>query len=317
MLTAVLFSSCTQKYEQNTYFALDTYIMTNLPPDKDSGLSDCINALEKKLSKTHEGGELYNLNSGIEQTVSEELYELIERSVQISESTGGAFDVTLGNVTSLWDFKSEKATVPDDESVKNALTSSGYEKLKLQDGKIILNSAKIDLGGIAKGYIAQKCVEYLHGQNVHTGFISLGGNIAVVGAKSNGEKWNIALKDPLNTNKTVGQLKADSGYISVSGDYERYFEYDGKRYHHIIDPKNGMPADNGIASVMVYSDDGALSDALSTALFVMGLEQALEFYEKNIFDYDAIIITKERYIYVSDGIEDVFTLTSDEYVAAQ
>ncbi len=316
MLTAVLFSSCTQKYEQNTYFALDTYIQTNLPVGKHSGLDDYISTFEKKLSKTYEGGELYNLNLGVEQTVSTELYELIERSVQISESTGGAFDVTVGSIMSLWDFKSENAKVPDSESIKNALASSGYGKLKLQNGQIMLNSVSVDLGGIAKGYIAQKCVEYLHGQNINTGFISFGGNIALVGPKTNGEKWNIALKDPLNTDKTVGQLKADSGYISVSGDYERYFELDGKRYHHIIDPQSGMPTDNGIASVMVYSNDGALADALSTALFVMGLEQSLEFYEKNVFDYEAIIITKDRYIYVSDGLEDVFTITSEQYVAA-
>lgn len=316
MPAVLLFSSCAQGYEQNTYFALDTYIQTNLPAGKHSGLDDYISTFEKKLSKTYEGGELYNLNLGVEQTVSTELYELIERSVQISESTGGAFDVTVGSIMSLWDFKSENAKVPDSESIKNALASSGYGKLKLQNGQIILNSVSVDLGGIAKGYIAQKCVEYLHGQNINTGFISFGGNIALVGPKTNGKKWNIALKDPLNTDKTVGQLKADSGYISVSGDYERYFELDGKRYHHIIDPQSGMPTDNGIASVMVYSNDGALADALSTALFVMGLEQSLEFYEKNVFDYEAIIITKDRYIYVSDGLEDVFTITSEQYVAA-
>lgn len=317
LAVALLFSGCSAHYEQETYFALDTYIQTNLPRNAPKDLYRYIVALESMLSKTETAGELYALNAGDTLSVSSELYELIARSCEISQKTDGAFDASIGNVTALWDFKSSEPDLPNDGDIADALENSGYEKIRLENGSVLLNGTNIDLGGIAKGYIAQKCVEYLHECDINGGLLNFGGNIAIAGAKPNGEPWRIALKDPINTSQTVGTLTAESGYISVSGDYERYFEKDGKRYHHIIDTESGMPVDNGIACVAVLCDDGVLADALSTALFAMGLDRALEFYDKKIYDYEAIIITKNRYIYISGGLSDVFTLTSDEYAVQE
>ena len=118
----------------------------------------------------------------------------------------------------------------------------------------------------------------------------------------------------MNTSSTVGNIVLSDGYISVSGDYERYFEYEGKKYHHIIDTKTGYPADTDIISTAVISEDGTLADALSTALFVMGVERSLEFYKEKIYDFEAVLITKKGEIYITDGIKGRFTLTSGDYI---
>lgn len=316
-LTVFLFTSCTVTYESNTYFALDTFISTNLPSGTAVDIEGYIRSLEALISKTDKNSEISRINENVRCTVSHDVASLLSFALEISEKTNGAFDVTCGAVSSLWDFRSDTPRPPSHEDIKKNLQNVGYYGI-ITDGDTSVekasNDVKIDLGGIGKGYIAEKCVDRLHENGVDSGFISLGGNIAVVGKKENGDGWNVALRDPFRQNETVGNIVMESGYLSVSGDYERYFEYEGEKYHHIIDPKTGYPAVNELASVAVLCDNGALADALSTALFVMGLDGAMQFYKDGIYTFEAVCITKNGDVYTTDGINEKFKLTSENFI---
>ena len=147
------------------------------------------------------------------------------------------------------------------------------------------------------------------------GIVSMGGNIGVFGSKGNETLYKIGIKDPHKTDSVVGYFYAGGGFVSVSGDYERYFEENGQRYHHIIDPSTGYPVDNGLSSVICYTQNGASADALSTALFVMGLEEALAFYQEGSISFEAIFITEDYEIHMTDGIreKELFELTASKY----
>lgn len=311
---AITLPSCAERYEENTYFALDTFIQTTLPEGASDDVYEYIKYLEGQFSKTDVASDIYKLNEKGKYSLPDTVLATVTEAVDISKNTGGSFDITLGAVTKLWDFKSEIPILPNENQISDALEHTGYKNISF-DGKnvILTNGVLLDLGGIAKGAIAQYCVERLHENGIKTGLLNLGGNIAVVGAKENGEKWNIALRDPRDTDGSVGILSLDSGYISVSGDYERTFEYNEKTYHHILDPKNGYPVDNEICSVAVISNNGAQADALSTALFVMGLEEAMDFYLQEKYSFEAIIITKDKGVYLTDGAKSLFELTCESY----
>ncbi len=315
LLVSVALSSCGVKYKSDTYFALDTFITLNLPENADYDLQNYIKMLEAVISKTDPSSEISGINNNSSYTVSDEVRELIILSNGVSESTGGAFDVTCGAVSALWDFKADNPTPPEKEAVDEALLNVGFGGISINGNTLekVSDGIMLDLGGIGKGYIAEKCVEFLHGKGVKSGYLNFGGNIAIVGEKENGEGWSVALRDPLRQNDTVGKIVMKSGFLSVSGDYERCFEYGGEKYHHILDPKTGYPVSNELSSVAVLCDDGALADALSTALFVMGLDESLEFYKQKKYDFDAIFITKSGYIYTTDFIKDDFELTSKNY----
>ncbi len=309
------FSASCSRYDENTFFALDTLIYFKTDSELPNGVAAFINEYEKRLSRIVNGSYISNLNAGIAQADDEEINELIKSSVELGKSTEGAFDITCGALAELWNIKSDEPRVPSDTEISDVLKNVGYEKLTFTSSGIDTNGAVIDLGGIAKGYIAQKTVEYLKQNGVTSGVASFGGNIAVIGAKQNGDGWRIGIKDPENTSKTVGTLALTAGYVSVSGGYERYFEKDGVRYHHIFDRKTGMPADSDILSVAVIADDGTLADALSTALFVMGADKAMSFYESGEYDFEAVIVKNNGVIYISDELADVFTLDSNKYKA--
>lgn len=315
IVTAALLNSCAVQYDNSSYFALDTFITLNIPEKSDVDVYSIIKRYESLLSRTDGNSEIYKMNESPEYEASDEVTALLKYALEISEKTYGAFDITCGELMSLWDFKKENPSLPSEDEIKKALFYTGYKNLAFDGNKIKKDeNIKLDLGGIAKGYIAEKCVEYLHENEVTSGFLNFGGNIAIVGEKENGKGWSVGIKDPLNTSSTVGNIILSDGYVSVSGDYERYFEYEGKKYHHIIDTKTGYPAETDIISTAVISKDGTLADALSTALFVMGLERSLEFYKEKTYDFEAVLISKNGEIYITDGIKDRFTLTSNDYI---
>lgn len=318
IITATLLQSCAQRFESNSYFALDTFITVNLPQGCDVDVYGIIKEYESILSKTDTDSEIYKMNGCAEYETTDDVISLLKYAVEISEKTDGAFDITCGNITLLWDFKTDKPAIPNEEDIEKALFSTGYKNITFEGNTVKKNNGvTLDLGGIAKGYIAEKCVKELHKNGITSGFLNLGGNIAIVGEKENGKGFSVALKDPFNTSSTVGKITLDSGYFSVSGDYERFFEYNGEKYHHIIDPQTGYSAKSDVVSVAVISENGALADALSTALFVMGLDEAIDFYEKNVYDFDAVLITKTKEVYLTDGIKDGFILTNGDYTVSE
>lgn len=299
---SLILTSCGARTYSETVFALDTFVSFTLYEEIPPEVKSLIYSYEKMFSRTDEKSELYRLNLEDKANVSEELYSLIEESLKISEDTMGAFDIRIGEITALWDFKSDHPMPPSDEEIKKALSLSRGE-IKLLEGTYIESASDIDLGGVAKGYIAEKAVAYLRSLGIESGLISLGGNIASFGKKPDGEERKIGIRDPMSASDTVGYIKLTDGFVSVSGDYERFFLYDGKKYHHIIDPSTGMPAEGNISSVAVISKDGVLADALSTALFVLGYDSSIELYEKGIYDFEAVFIFKDGTVKATDGAE--------------
>ncbi len=317
-LLALLCTSCEKVYTSESFFAMDTYISIKAD-GADSALLEKIKnevyADEIGFSRTFSTGEIYAVNSTPHGgKVSEETAELLSRSLEISSATGGAFSPTMGTLVDLWDIKNENPRVPDESEISNVLADCNASDIELSGNTVIKKNpdTKIDLGGIAKGYSAGKCIELLKEGGVENALISFGGSIACLGnAEGRADGWNIGIKNPYNTDEIIGSVRISDCYLSVSGAYERYFEVDSKRYHHIIDPKTGYPASSDIESSAVISTDGTLTDALSTALFVLGKEKALELYRSGALDFEAVLVLNDGSICVTDGLADIFDFNTD------
>ncbi len=303
--------SC-ESYNENTLYAMNTFIYFKTEEKLPAGTSELINGYERKLSRTLPGSYIYMINQGGEIQTDEQTSELIKSSLELCRDTGGSFDISCGALTDLWNITSGDDLVPNEEQITAALEYVGYEKITVDKDLVNANGVRIDLGGVAKGYVAQRTVEFLKNNGINSGFVSFGGNVAVIGPKTNGEPWAVGMKDPKNTSTVVGNLMLREGYVSVSGGYERYFEKDGEIYHHIFDPKTGKPASSDIISVAVVCENGAVADGLSTAMFVMGKEKSKELYDSKKYDFETIIITEEK-MYISYGLNDIFKPETKEY----
>ncbi len=246
-----------------------------------------------------------------------ELYETLRVASEVYEISDGAFDITVFPLVKLWNVthSTEDWTPPSDDEISALLSDIGMDKLMFDDYLLARipseSNTEIDLGGIAKGYTLGKCAEYLT-ENKASGTVSFGGNIALVGNKKDGSKWQVGIKNPFSPDTLIATLALDSGIVAVSGSYERYTEYDGVRYHHIIDPKTGYPAESDLASVAVWMPEadaysGAYADALSTALFVMGHDAALELY-KPYSDFEAVLIKNDGTVTVTDGLLERYSV---------
>ena len=297
-------------YSSYSIFAMDTVIDIRLNDEVDESIfKECetiVKTVENKLSETVADSEISILNASQGEPVdATNSAELIRLAFDVTEKTYGAFDITLEPVCALWDVTDESFDPPNDEALTHALAHVGADKFVL-DGNCISKldgEAGVDLGGIGKGYAAQVLAEHLASLG-YTGTVSFGGNIGTVGSKLDGAKWNIAIKSPFDTDAIVGTVKLDKGFIAVSGAYERYKEIDGVIYHHIIDPDTGRPSESDLASAAVICDNGALADALSTALFVLGSEAALGLYNENVYDFEAVLIKNNGDIILTDALEN-------------
>lgn len=292
-------------------FAMDTVMELKIYNSDDEPLKAAeaeINRLDALFSKTNEKSEIYKINSGEYDGISAETRSLISDALEISESTDGAFDISVAPVTEIWGFTDEQYRVPAPEEIAAALERVGYEKIKTDGGIEMPDNALIDLGGIAKGYTSDRVTDIFRQKGVTSAIISLGGNVQTLGSKPDGSPWKIGIQNPEKDENSpfLGILEANEKAVITSGAYQRYFEQDGMIYHHIIDPKTGYPAESGIISATVAADSGKLADGLSTALFVMGLEKAEQYWRKN-GGFDFIIQTSDKKIYISEGIENSFT----------
>ncbi len=317
MLSVLLATAgCRQKYRETTVYALDTVIFFKTDCELPNATSELIEKYEDLLSYTYEDSEIHRLNCAESLTCDGETARMLEKAIEIGEATCGAFDVTCGGLKELWGINTDSARVPEQSEIDEVLKSVGWEKISVSENTVTKSdvNTKLDVGGIAKGYIAEKTVEFLRSNGVKSGIASFGGNIAIIGEKNNGECWKIGIKDPKNTSQTVGTIKLKNGFVSVSGGYERYSEIDGVIYHHIFDTTTGKPSDGDLLSSAVICSDGMLADALSTALFVMGTERAVEFYNANKYDFEAVLVTVDKKIYVSNGLKDKYTNENGEYI---
>ncbi len=297
----------------DTGFFLDTVVTVTLyQKDARQLIDECftlMNDYENMLSRTREGSDIWNINhsGGEPVTVSEETAGLIEKALYYAELSGGTFDPTIAPVVSLWDFQGEgEHTLPDEDALAEALTHVGYENVELDGTTVTLTDpdAAIDLGGIAKGYIADCLKDYLVSQGVECGLIDLGGNILTVGRRPDGKEFTIGIRRPFSSaTDLIGTVTVDGKSVVTSGTYERYFELDGVLYHHILDPEDGYPFDNGLTSVTILSSQSVDGDALSTACFTLGLEDGMELVE-SLDGIEAMFITEDMELHKSSGFPD-------------
>ena len=275
------------------------------------------------MSSTIEDSDvsLINKNAGIEPVqVHDDVYYVIEQAKHYASLSNRAFDPTIGPLVDLWNISGDEEqtrdSIPTDEEIKSALALINSDDLELlEDNKVFLKrkGMKLELGGIVKGYAADEVKRIFKENGVESAIIDLGGNIYAMGKKLDGSPWNIGITNPYNPAASfVGILKAQDKSIVTSGDYERYFIYKGKRYHHIIDTNTGYPTENQVTSVSIISDKSIDGDALSTTLFVLGVEEGLNLIDQ-LDGIEAIFITKDKKVIPSAGIKDHFTLSNEEF----
>ena len=286
-LSLLLFLGCrTETLSSAVSFACDTVVTIRAyaPQETVDNAMRLIRDYEQVLSRTVESSDIWKLNhaDGNPVEVNPETADLLRLAVEISEYSDGAFDVTIAPMSALWDFASETPSVPDASMLKEAAQRVDWRNIRIEGTTVTLqNGAEIDLGGIAKGYIADRVAAYLKEQGVAHACINMGGNILVLGGKPDGTDWTIGIRDPNGTAEQSEEvLSLSDGAVVTSGNYERFFLRDGVRYHHILDPKTGMPVQNGVASVTILSNDSALADALSTACFVLGPDASKALLER-------------------------------------
>lgn len=245
-----------------------------------------IERLEGILSRWIPSSEISKINDTAGRgsvLVCPETWQTITGTQELSRLTNGAFDITIGAITQLWDFQSDEARVPDEAAIQRGLRFVGPQQILLDslDVKMGLRErgAAIDLGGAAKGYAVDRALEVLRRYGVKAAVVDAGGDIGLLGKKSRGEVWKIGIRHPQVLGETIEVLEVDSGAVATSGNYERYFFQDGVRYHHILDPKTGMPA-RGVVSVTILAKTALEADILSTAVFVLGPKRGMTLIEQ-------------------------------------
>lgn len=267
-------------------FYFNTIIAIQLNDSQDESLIDtCFdmaNTYEHYFSRTLEGSDIYNINhaNGAPVEVHDETAELIRYGIAFGDLSGGVFDISIGALTDLWDIPNNNGTIPAQSQIDAALATVDYRQITVDGNTVTLGNpdAALDLGGIAKGYAADRMREYLNANGACEGFINLGGNVLTLGQKANDEPYHIGIRKPFGEDgETITAVDVTDRSIVTSGRYERYFEKDGHIYHHILDPKNGYPYDNGLNGVTILSDSSMVGDALSTICFALGQEKGTEF----------------------------------------
>lgn len=307
------------KSESRDIFAMDTYMtLTAYGKNAKKALDEAvdeINNIEQLVSTGIDSSEVSQINKNGKGSVSETTGYLIKRSKEIYDSTNGVFDITIYPIMQAWGFPTENYCVPGKKELKKLRGLMGADHVLYDEKKqeVTLNKEgmKIDLGGIAKGYTSSKVMDIFKENGISSAVISLGGNVQTLNGKPDGSDWRVAVENPADTGSYIGVLSIKDKAVITSGGYERYFKQDGKTYHHIIDPANGYPANNGLTSVTIVSDDGTLADGLSTSLFIMGSEKAQKYWKEHSDEFDTILVKDDGSILVSEGIADYFTSESD------
>lgn len=295
-------------------FAMDTFMsVAAYGPSAESALekvADEIRAMDKQLSVTDEESEIYAVNNdgGAQVAVSPETAEIISESLAICARTGGALDISIYPVVRAWGFTTDAPAVPEDGVIAALLGTVDYRQINLDgDNLTVPDGMMIDLGAVAKGFLSDRISAILKDAGVEHALIDLGGNIQTLGTKPGGERWRVGVRDPENPQGMLGVAEIADMAAITSGGYERYFEQDGETYWHIIDPATGNPAESGIISVTVIGKSGMLCDALSTALFIMGVDKAMAHYGQ-YGDFEAVLVTQAGEVYITPGLVDSFTL---------
>lgn len=325
-LILMLFAGCSGDEELNEstkeVFAMDTYMsFTAYGQNSEQAVAEAESKVEEldymlNSSNYAEGSdgenagvcELYQLNENGGGELPDDVNYLIGRALELNKLTDGAFNPCMYVIMEAWGFTSQNYRVPADEEIEELKEFTDVSALEYDSEnktlKINKRGVKIDLGGIAKGYTSTQIIDIFRAHDIESGLINLGGNVQTLGTKPDGSLWRVGIQNPEDSGNCVGAIAVRDKAVITSGGYERYFEEDGKTYHHIIDPETCIPVENDIRSVTIVSEDGTLADALSTALFVMGKDQAEKFWEKygDEYGFEVVIIDENLDAYVSEGI---------------
>ncbi len=312
LLIAVILSSCTSTEPRSASFqSMDTLMTVKVyGGDKDlcDRLQQRVTELDALLDATDENSDIYQLNQNGKADVSNDTAALLERSLQLSEKLDPAFDITIYPAVKAWGFTTGDYRIPDDDELKKLAAKIDDTAVQSDNNTYTLPAGvMLDLGAVAKGYAADQCDAILKEGHADAAVLNLGGTVKLYGKKPDGKRFSVGVADPDNPAGYFGYLSCEGGVVATSGGYERYFERDGKRYIHILDPATAKPVENGIQSVTICCDDGTAADALSTALFVMGLDKATAYYRAHP-DFDFIILTDDHSVYLTEGVYDEFTL---------
>lgn len=295
---------------EDEFFALDTVINLKVYGSKRvevlKKLEDKINELDELLSTGKETSEVSKLNKSGKEVLSKTTADLVKKSLQIYEKTEGLFDITIYPLMELWGFPTKNYRVPSDKEIAEKLEVVGSDKIIFNEDTREVSfknqGLEIDFGGIGKGYITDELVKILKEEKVESAIINLGGNVFGYEKKPDGSLWNVAIRDPNVPESYMAVIRLENCAVITSGGYERFFEENGSIYHHILDPGSGKPSKSGLKSVSIVSKEGTLADALSTSLFIMGKEKAIDFWRKNGKGFDIILLTDDNKLLVSEGI---------------
>ena len=317
ILICLMLTGCGSQSTDNVYksefFAMDTVMLLTIygdnAADAEKACENEIYRIDNLLSTGLDTSEISLINKNSGGTLSTETAGLLRASFSLYDLTGGAFDITVYPIVSAWGFYSGEYTVLTENNIARLLPLVGSDKL-LFDGDSLsfaIPGMSVDLGGIGKGYTSDQIRSILIDNDITSALASLGGNVVAFGSKPDGSNWKVAVQDPQNPEGYIGILEVSDKMVVTSGGYQRYFETGGKTYHHIIDPSTGFPSESGLISVTIVSDEGLTADGLSTALFIMGKDDAAEFWRAHRELFDAVLVTTDNEIYVTDGLSNSFT----------
>ena len=296
----IAFSSCTRKQIKRQSFAFDTVVNITADKKHQKEISEAFSMcqdFETIFSRTNNKSELYNINKGNITSPSADIEEVLDFSLSVSRLTDGAFDITVAPLVDLWDVN-KRTSPPSQAEIESAKEKVGYEKVSLSP--FSLGETALDMGAVAKGYIADRITDYFRENGIEDAIIDLGGNVSLIG------EHTVGIRDPENPDELFAAITLRDKSAVTSGAYQRYFEYEGKRYHHIIDPRSGECADSGISSVTVISPSSMTADALSTSIYILG-EKALSLCN-NFPETDAIIIKEDGEVFTTEGFSEKYHL---------
>lgn len=311
-----------------TAFAMGSYVQQTVwGTDPEEAAAEAVRQvedLEREIS-WREDEAIAGLNSSAGRepiSVSPEILGLLEETLTLCRKSGGAFDITLGPVTRLWDFDNQPH-LPDEEELEKAMDRIGWQDVELtsDSGLLAREGMAVDMGAIGKGAACDIMISCYQDAGVSGAVAAVGGSIGLYGQKPGNGLWQIGIRDP-DGQGSLGILKLPGGFVSTSGSYEKYFEQDGKTYCHLLDPRTGYPAESGLVSVTVWCPPemdakfpGALSDGLATACFILGLEDSLGLLES--YGAEAVFIDENGVITLTEDLKNRFTLTAEGYTLAE
>ena len=300
-------------YYMDTVCTITIYDMENMSDENALGVIDEAFSLcadyEDMISVTRENSDIYKINHAGGKPVECDPHTIavVKMGIEAGERSGGAFDITIGKVTDLWDFQGENPSVPDKEKIEESLKDVNFRQIKINGNTITMEDpeGEINLGGIGKGYIADRAADLLKEKGVTSAIVNFGGNIVVVGDKM-GEPFKIGVELPYSDRSEIaGYVEASDATLVTSGIYERYFEEDGVKYHHILDVETGYPADTDVVSVTIIAPFGysGVSDGLSTTCLLLGSEKGMELIE-NFEGVEAVFQTKDGKLLKTKGVDN-------------